>query len=165
MLIIILETIYKLTTRQNFLCYLLTQGSIAVLRGGENLMGSSKTDLSVANLGRTLFGGVLAYMALDNFRDMKGSIAYAESMNVPEAEKLVPFSSGMLLFGALGIALGRFRQLSPGAVITWFIAVTPQMHDFWNMEGDQRDQQRIHFLKNLVILGAALFFLGSNSDD
>lgn len=128
-------------------------------------MGTLKDNLSVSGLGRTLFGGVLAFMAFDNFREMEESIAYAESKNVPEARKLVPFSSGMLLFGGVGIVLGRFRRLAPGAVVTWFIAVTPMMHDFWNMEGEQREQQMIHFLKNLIILGAALFLLGTKSDE
>jgi putative oxidoreductase len=128
-------------------------------------MGDWKNRFSTSGLGRALFGGVLAFMALDNFRDLEGSIGYANSKGVPEAETLVPFSSGMLLFGGLGIALGRFKQLAPGAVVTWFIAVTPQMHDFWNMEDDQREGQQVHFLKNLIILGGALSFLANESED
>ncbi|GAA0477749.1 DoxX family protein (plasmid) [Halococcus dombrowskii] len=128
-------------------------------------MSDWKNRFSTSGLGRTLFGGVLAFMALDNFRDLEGSIGYADSKGVPEAETLVPFSSGMLLFGGLGITLGRFKQLAPGAVVTWFVAVTPQMHDFWNMEDDQREGQQVHFLKNLIILGGALFFLANENED
>jgi putative oxidoreductase len=128
-------------------------------------MGGLKDCLSASGLGRALFGGVLAFMALDNFRDLDSMVGYADSKGVPEAEKLVPFSSGMLLFGGIGITLGRFGRLAPGAVVTWFVGVTPQMHDFWNMEDDQREQQMIHFLKNLVMLGGAIFFLATDTDN
>ncbi|HET7322761.1 MAG TPA: DoxX family protein [Halococcus sp.] len=119
----------------------------------------------LSTVARALFGGVLAFMAVDNFRDLEGSIGYAESKNVPEADKLVPFSSGMLLFGGIAIALGRAPRLAAGAIAAFFVGVTPQMHDFWNLDEDQREQQIIHFLKNLVILGAALAFLARGTED
>jgi hypothetical protein len=33
------------------------------------------------------------------------------------------------------------------------------MHGFWAMEGQDRQNERIHFLKNLGLLGGALVFL------
>lgn len=120
---------------------------------------------SISALGRALFGGVLAFMAFDNLRDLDGSIEYAEAKDVPMADKLVPFSSGMLLFGGTAIAIGRVPRLAAGAIATWFIGVTPLMHDFWNMEDDQREQQMIHFLKNLIMLGAAFVFFARDTED
>jgi len=118
----------------------------------------------ISTLGRALYGSVLAFMALDNFRDMDGSIAAADSSGVPEADKLVPFASGALLFGGVALALGKFRRLSAGAIITFFVGVTPQMHSFWSMEAEQSEGHQIHFLKNLALLGGALYFL-TNEDD
>jgi putative oxidoreductase len=118
-----------------------------------------------STLARTVFGGVLAFMALDNFRDMEGSIGYADAKGVPEADKLVPFSSGMLLFGSIAIVLGRVPRLAAGAIAAFFVGVTPQMHDFWNMEDDQREQEVIHFLKNIAMLGGALVFLARGTED
>ncbi|HET7323696.1 MAG TPA: DoxX family protein [Halococcus sp.] len=113
----------------------------------------------LSTLGRVLFGCVLAFTAIDNLRDLEAMTGYAESKDVPEAEKLVPFASGMLLLGSIGIALGRFPRLAGGAVAAFLVGVTPTMHDFWNMEEEQREQQIIHFLKNTALLGGALFFL------
>ncbi len=127
--------------------------------GGERLMGKFST------LARAVFGGVLAFMALDNFRSMDETVGYAESKDVPEAGKLVPLSSGMLLFGSLGIVLGRFPRLAAAAIAAFFVGVTPTMHDFWNMEDDQREQQLIHFLKNFAMLGGALVFLARGTED
>jgi uncharacterized membrane protein YphA (DoxX/SURF4 family) len=119
----------------------------------------------VSTIGRVLFGGVLAFMAFDNFRDMEGSVAYADANGVPAAETLVPFASGALLFGGSVLAVGKLPRFAAGAIATFFVGVTPGMHDFWNMEGDEREGQSIHFLKNLALLGAALSFLAGTSDE
>ena len=119
----------------------------------------------LSTIGRALFGGVLAFMAFDNFRDIEGTIAYADANGVPVAGKLVPFASGALLFGGGALATGKARPLAAGAIATFFVGVTPGMHDFWNMDDDQREGQQIHFLKNLALLGAALSFLAGDSDE
>lgn len=110
-------------------------------------------------LGRLLFGGMLAAAAINSFRGIEGQIAYAESKDVKYAEYVVPFTSGMLAFGSVGIALWRFPRLATGAVVTFFAGVTPTMHDFWNAPEEQKQNELNHFIKNGAMLGAALAFL------
>lgn len=110
-------------------------------------------------LGRLLFGGMLAAAAINSFRGIEGQIAYAESKDVKHAEYVVPFTSGMLAFGSIGIALWRFPRLATGAVVTFFAGVTPTMHDFWNAPEEQKQNELNHFIKNGAMLGAALAFL------
>ena len=57
------------------------------------------------------------------------------------------------------------RGLAAVAIAAFFVGVTPTMHDFWNMEEDQREQQLIHFLKNIVMLAGALVFLALGTED
>ncbi|WP_158057775.1 DoxX family protein [Halorussus halophilus] len=108
-------------------------------------------------LARALFGGLLAFMALDNLRNLEGRIQYADAKGVPEAERAVPAATGSLLFGGIGIALWKLPTLAAGAVATFLAGVTPTMHDFWNEEEPQQEQ--IQFLKNAALLGSALAFL------
>lgn len=110
-------------------------------------------------LGRLLFGGMLAVAAINSFRGLEGQIAYAESKNIEYANYLVPFTSGMLAFGSVGIALWRFPRLATGAVVTFFAGVTPTMHDFWNASEGETQNELNHFIKNGAMLGAALAFL------
>lgn len=117
----------------------------------------------LSTLGRVLFGCVLAFTAIDNLRDLEEMTGYAESKGVPAADQLVPFASGMLLVGSIGITLGRFPRLAGSAVAAFLAGVTPMMHDFWNLDAEQREQQLIHFLKNTALLGGALFFLSHDS--
>jgi uncharacterized membrane protein YphA (DoxX/SURF4 family) len=110
-------------------------------------------------LGRLLFGGMLAVAAINGFRGMDGQIAYAESKDVKHANYLVPFTNGMLAFGSVGVVLWRFPRLAAGAVVTFFVAVTPVMHDFWNASDEAKQNELNHFIKNGAMLGAALAFL------
>ncbi|MFC4987634.1 MULTISPECIES: DoxX family protein [Saliphagus] len=112
-------------------------------------------------LGRLLFGGVLAYNAIDNLRNLEGRIAYAEAKGAPRPDISVPAISGGLLAGSVGIALWRLPSAAAAGVVGFLAGVTPVMHDFWNEEDEEGYQQElIQFLKNTALLGAALALLG-----
>ena len=120
----------------------------------------SVADSRLFRLGRVLFGGVLAYMALDNIRNLDERIQYAESKGAPFPDRSVPAVSVSLLLGSIGVALWRLPSLAAAAVAWFFVSVTPVMHDFWNLDDpEQRQQQLLHFLKNTALLGAALAFI------
>ena len=115
--------------------------------------------------GRLLFGGKLAYDAYQNITNMDGRIGYAESKDVPAADKLVPLSSYMLLLGSVGVVLWRLPRLAAAGVATFLAGVTPTMHDFWNMEDDRRESEKSNFTRNLAFLGAALAFFHLGRQD
>ena len=125
-----------------------------------------KTHSTTFKLARVLFGGLLAFMAIDNFRDLDQMIGYAESKGAPNPELTVPFISGSLLFGGLGIATWKFPRLAAGAAASFLASVTPTMHDFWSVDDEeQKEQEQIQFLKNAALLGGALAFLRVAQDD
>ena len=110
--------------------------------------------------GRVAYAGVLAFMALGNLLDREASVGYAASKGVPLADVAVPTGSLLLLAGAAAIALGVYPLVGVAAVAVFLVAVTPAMHDFWTMEGQQRDAERAQFLKNVGLLGTALLLAG-----
>jgi uncharacterized membrane protein YphA (DoxX/SURF4 family) len=116
-------------------------------------------------LSRLIIGGLLGYLAVENLRNVEAQVGYAESKNVPLAGKLVPFSSGMLAAGSLGVILWRLPVIAAGAVGAFLVGVTPTMHDFWNVEDEQQAQVEMYqFLKNVVILGAVIEFIRQGVD-
>jgi putative oxidoreductase len=110
-------------------------------------------------LARLVFGGVLAFNAIDNLRELEDNIAYAKSKDAPQAEKTVPFATGALLFGSVGIVLWRVPRLAVLSVLTFLVPTTPIMHDFWNVDEDQKEMEQIQFFKNVGLIGGALAFL------
>ena len=117
-------------------------------------------DASAFQLGRALFGGILAFLAIDNLRNLEERVQYAEAKGAPAPDLTVPGVSTGLLLGSVGLALWRLPRASATAVAGFFLGVTPMMHDFWNAEDEAEQQQEIiQFMKNGALLGAALVFL------
>lgn len=111
-------------------------------------------------LGRGLFGGVLAFTAIDNLRNLDQRTEYAEAKGAPRPELSVPGASAGLLLGSVGVALWRVPSLAAASVAGFLAGITPVMHDFWNLDDDeQKQQETTHFLKNAALFGAALVFL------
>ncbi|CDK40068.1 DoxX family protein [Halorubrum sp. AJ67] len=115
-------------------------------------------------LGRSLYGGVLAYMAVDGFKNNDKRVAVAEEKGVPMPDLLVPFVTGMLLVANVGIVFWRLPRAAAGALVVFFLGTTPAIHDFWTMEGKERQGNKINFLKNLALLGGAIVFLDAASE-
>lgn len=109
--------------------------------------------------GRVLYSGTLAYMAIDGFRNNDKRVEVARSKGVPMPDVLVPFVTGLLFVANLGILFWKFPRASAGALIVFFLGTTPSIHDFWTMEGKERHNNKINFLKNVALLGGAILLL------
>ncbi|SDY39438.1 DoxX family protein [Halopenitus persicus] len=114
-------------------------------------------------LSRVLFALVIGYLALGNLLDLESSVGYAKSKGAPLASVSVPLGSLGLITGALAVLIGVYPVLGALAVIIFLVPITVIMHDFWTMEGQERQNERIHFLKNIGLIGAALGFLALSS--
>ncbi|MEA1930298.1 MAG: DoxX family protein [Euryarchaeota archaeon] len=111
-------------------------------------------------LGRLLYGGLLAQMALDGLMNLDERAQYAEAKGVPLPELATKGSHWLLLFGGVGITLWRVPKLAAVSVVTFFLGVTPMMHDFWAVDEEQKQQETINFVKNSALLGTALLVFG-----
>lgn len=92
------------------------------------------------------------------------TIAYAASLGVPLASIAVPFSGVLALAGGLSILLGYRAKVGAWLLILFLAAVTPMMHNFWTVADPMMHQmQFIMFMKNLSMLGGALFISQSGA--
>ncbi|GGL66583.1 DoxX family protein [Halocalculus aciditolerans] len=117
-------------------------------------------------LGRLLYSGVLAYMAIDGFRHNDHRVDVARQKDVPLPDLLVPAATGMLLVANIGILCWRYPRAAAGALAVFFLTTTPAIHDFWNIDDDaDRQANKTNFLKNGALLGGALLLLADASRD
>jgi len=110
-------------------------------------------------LSRVLFALVIGYLALGNLLNLESSVGYAKQKGAPLASISVPLGSVGLIAGALAVLTGVYPALGALAVIAFLVPITVLMHDFWTMEGQDRQNEQIHFLKNIGLIGGALGFL------
>ncbi|ADQ67644.1 DoxX family membrane protein [Halogeometricum borinquense] len=109
-------------------------------------------------LARVLFGAKFARDGYDNLSNIDDMIGYAESVGLPFPNVLVPAASLLLFVGGVLLALGLAPLLGAAAIAAFLLGVTPQMHDFWNMSGDERDEEFDAFVRNASFFGAAVAF-------
>lgn len=127
----------------------------------ERTRSNAITEGTLFRLGRLVYGGFLTLTAVDGLRNTEERAQYAAAKGVPVPKYANIVSHVLLLMGAVGIALWRVPKVAAGAVVTFFLGVTPTMHNFWAVDDpEQKQQEMFHFLKNTALLGTALLLLG-----
>jgi uncharacterized membrane protein YphA (DoxX/SURF4 family) len=112
-------------------------------------------------IGRLVFGGFFLYNGINHFLKRRQLAQYAGFKNVPQPEAAVMVSGAALLIGGTSILLGIKPKLGAAAIIGFLAGVSPMMHDFWRAQDPtQRQNDMIHFMKNMAMLGAAVALAG-----
>jgi putative oxidoreductase len=128
----------------------------AVIGRSQSAVVSYAASGSIVLLGRILFGLIFVMSGPRHF--MSQTIAYAASQGVPMASLAVPFSGVLAFLGGLSILLGYRAKIGAWMIALFLIGVTPMMHKFWTVADPMMYQmQFVMFMKNLSMLGAALF--------
>lgn len=113
-------------------------------------------------LGRIVFGGFFFYNGLNHFKARKAMAQYAAAKGIPSPEAAVIISGAALALGGVSVILGLKPKLGISSLLGFLGTVSPLMHDFWNQEDPQtRQNEMVHFSKNMALLGAALALAGT----
>lgn len=115
-------------------------------------------------VGRLLFGGLFLYNGYNHFVDYEGRVGYSEYKGIPAPELSVISSGVVLVLASIGIIAGVYPVISAGALAVFLIVATPLFHDFWNVSGEDRQNELNHFLKNVGLLGGALVLVAVGSE-
>jgi uncharacterized membrane protein YphA (DoxX/SURF4 family) len=118
-------------------------------------------------LARPLLSAIFVSGGLDALQHPESKVKLAEPVALPIAQqvpilpedpvKLVQINGAVQVVAGSLLALGKFRRLAALALIGSIIPTTYAGHRFWEEEDEAtRAQQRIHFLKNLGLLGGLI---------
>lgn len=121
----------------------------------------------VRTAARPMLASIFVLQGYDTFRRPERVAARAERVVRPAADRVpgVPDSTeqAVRLNGAVQVvagsmlAAGVMPRLSAAAIAGSLVPTTLAGHRFWEEDSEQnRAQQRIHFLKNLAMLGGLL---------
>jgi putative oxidoreductase len=106
--------------------------------------------------GRILFSLLFIMAGFGLFSSQQ--IAFAAAQGVPLASVAVPLSGILALVGGLSIALGYKAKWGAALIVLFLVPVTLMMHNFWSVTDPMVAQdQMAHFMKNVSLLGSALF--------
>jgi putative oxidoreductase len=95
-----------------------------------------------------------------------GRAERARSSGLPVNNEFVQASGWAMIAAAAGLQLQPLRRLSALGVALQLLPITYVGHRFWEMEeGPQRVQNKIHFFKNLSMIGSALYIAATAESD
>jgi uncharacterized membrane protein YphA (DoxX/SURF4 family) len=104
-------------------------------------------------------GGYFLMSAYHHLFQSKALASYATSKNVHSARLMVILSGLLILFGGYSVLAGVRVTAGVASLVLFLIPVTFTMHNFWRLEGEARQSEKIQFMKNIALLGAVLMLL------
>jgi uncharacterized membrane protein YphA (DoxX/SURF4 family) len=124
--------------------------------------------MSVSRLfARPMLSAMFIYGGFDSVRNPDGKVKAAEPVATPIAQRvpglpedpraLVQINGVIQLGAGALLALGRCRRLAALTLIGSLLPTTYAGHRFWEVDDESaKTQQRIHFLKDLGLLGGLI---------
>lgn len=120
----------------------------------------------IAFLARTLLSLPFVLLGWEAYQEPGKRVQSAEQIGVPEPQLAVKVNGLTMVGSGLTLALGIFPRLSALALIGCLVPTTYAGHRFWEFdEPQQRTNQRIHFLKNLSMIGGLLAVVAYRPED
>lgn len=116
-------------------------------------------------IARPLLAATFVSGGVDTLRNPEPRVKMADTVAPPIAERtplpndtdqLVKINAVVQVVAGVFLAIGRLPRLAACALAGSLVPTTLAGHRFWEQEGAQRGQQRIHFLKNLGLLGGLI---------
>ncbi|RKN42991.1 DoxX family membrane protein [Streptomyces hoynatensis] len=116
-------------------------------------------------IGRIVFASLFFLSAINHLTKARAMGAYARSKGIPAPEAAV-FGSGLLmLLGSLSVAFGIWPDLGALLLLIFLLPTAFLMHNFWAVaDPAARQNDMLHFHKDLALAGAALVMLGTFAD-
>ena len=108
-------------------------------------------------LARPLLASMFVVGGLDALRKPGGRVDAVRAAGLSSPEQLVRANAATHLVGGLALATGRFPRLAALVLAGSLVPTTYVGHPFWAApDPAAKQQQQLHFLKNLGLLGGLL---------
>ena len=116
----------------------------------------------ISVVGRILIATIFLMSAVGNkIPNFNGVASYMASKGVPSPQILLAGAIVFLIVGSVSIIFGYHTRIGALLLLIFLGLATYYFHDFWKLEGQERQMQMIQFMKNLSMMGAMLFLMAN----
>lgn len=110
--------------------------------------------------GRLLISIVFIISGLSHLKNLGYTAQAAAASGMPAPKLLALIASLFALLGGLGVALGFQAEIGAVLLLLFLVPVTLTIHPFWKYSDPMESaNHKAHFMKNVALIGAALFIL------
>ncbi len=106
--------------------------------------------------GRVLFSLIFLISGINHLLHFSAGSAALAAKGFPLPTVSMAIAIALLLAGGICVISSYHVRFGAALLALFLIVATPVFHDFWTYQGAEAEQQQIHFLKNVAMLGGAL---------
>src|SRR5438105_3448136 len=110
--------------------------------------------------GRILLSTIFILSGVMKFADWQGTAQYMASKELPLIPLLLPLAAIVEIAGGLAVLLGGGTRAAAFLLFLYLVPTTLVFHNFWAQFGPEHQNQMVHFLKNLAIMGGLALMVG-----
>jgi putative oxidoreductase len=120
--------------------------------------GEKMADMPLVRpFGRAALGATFVSLGWDPFLEPGGRTVKAAALGIPRPELAVRLNGAGMVVAGVALTAGVAPRLSAAVLAALLVPTTVAGHAYWNESDPKvRAQQRIHFAKNLAMLGGLL---------
>ncbi len=107
--------------------------------------------------GRFLLAAIFIFSGFAKFTGLEGTAGYIASKGLPLAYLLAIGAAVVELFGGVAILVGFKTRWAAAAVLVFTAIAAVIFHNFWAVPAAEAQNQMIHFMKNISIVGGLLY--------
>lgn len=106
--------------------------------------------------GRILMSVVFLLSGVMKLAAYSQVVGYAASKGLPMAGVAIAIAAAVEVLGGLAILAGFQTRIAAWVLFVYLIPTSLVFHNFWAMQGMAQQDNMIHFLKNISIMGGLL---------
>lgn len=118
-------------------------------------MSDSSSGITVL-AGRILMSVVFLLSGTSKVFAYSNMVGYAAAKGLPMAGVGVAIAAAIEILGGLALLTGFQTRVVSWVLFLYLIPVSITFHNFWALQGMERMDNQIHFLKNFAIMGGLL---------
>ena len=107
--------------------------------------------------GRILIALIFIFAGFGKITGFEGTVGYIASKGLPFPQLAAIGAIIVELGGGIMLVLGWKTRLAAAALLIFTALAALFFHNFWAVAPDQAQNQMIHFMKNLAMMGGILF--------
>ena len=110
-------------------------------------------------VGRILIALIFVFAGFGKITGFEGTVGYIASKGLPLPQLAAIGAIIVELGGGIMLVLGWKTRLAAAALLIFTGLAALFFHNFWALTPDQAQNQMIHFMKNLAMMGGMLFVM------
>lgn len=114
-------------------------------------------------VGRILIALIFVMSGFGKIPGFEGTVGYIASKGLPFPALAAIAAIVVELGGGIALILGWKARWAAAAMLLFTVSAAVIFHNFWGVAADQAQNQMIHFMKNISMVGGLLMVLVNGS--